>query len=60
MMMTDTELERIRLWDGKCINEGYMFPVALDRRRLLEYVDELRAENQALKEGIENVRRTQG
>ncbi len=43
--MTLEELDRIRSWDKRCgDNEGTFFPVTLDRRRLLEYVDELRAE----------------
>jgi hypothetical protein len=43
--MTPEELARIRSWDERCgDNEGTFFPVTIDRRRLLEYVDELRAE----------------
>jgi hypothetical protein len=43
--MTPQELDRIRSWDKRCgDNEGTFFPVTIDRRRLLEYVDELRAE----------------
>jgi hypothetical protein len=43
--MTLEELDRIRSWDKRCGDlEGTFFPVTLDRRRLLEYVDELRAE----------------
>jgi hypothetical protein len=43
--MTNEELERIRSWDARCgDNELTFFPVTIDRRRLLEYVDELRAE----------------
>jgi hypothetical protein len=43
--MTSEELERIRSWDQRCgDNEGTFFPVTIDRRRLLEYVDELRAQ----------------
>jgi hypothetical protein len=43
--MTLEELDTIRAWDGRCgDNEATFFPVTLDRRRLLEYVDELRAE----------------
>jgi hypothetical protein len=39
------ELERIRSWDARCgDNELVFLPVTLDRRRLLEYVDELRVE----------------
>ncbi len=42
--MTNEELEIIRAWDRRCgDNEGTFFPVTLDRRRLLEYVDELLA-----------------
>jgi hypothetical protein len=38
--MTNEELEIIRAWDRRCgDNEGTFFPVTLDRRRLLEYVD---------------------
>jgi hypothetical protein len=47
--MTSEELERIRSWDKRCgDNEGTFFPVTIDRRRLLEYVDELRANLAAL------------
>jgi hypothetical protein len=47
--MTPEELELIRSWDKRCgDNEGTFFPVTIDRRRLLEYVDELRAEVAAL------------
>lgn len=47
--MTDEALELIRAWDKRCgENEGTFFPVTLDRRRLLEYVDELRVEIAAL------------
>jgi hypothetical protein len=47
--MTNEELELIRGWDKRCgANEGTFFPVTLDRRRLLEYVDELRAQIAAL------------
>jgi hypothetical protein len=47
--MNTEELERIRSWDKRCgDNEGTFFPVAIDRRRLLEYVDELRRELAAL------------
>jgi hypothetical protein len=43
--MTTDELDLIRVWDRRCgDNEGTFFPVTIDRRRLLEYVDELRAE----------------
>jgi hypothetical protein len=43
--MTPEELQQIRSWDQPCgDNEGTFFPVTKDRRRLLEYVDELRAE----------------
>jgi hypothetical protein len=43
--MTLETLESIRSWDKRCgDNEATFFPVAIDRRRLLEYVDELRAE----------------
>jgi hypothetical protein len=43
--MIQEELERIRSWDRRCgDNEETFFPVTRDRRRLLEYVDELRAE----------------
>jgi len=48
--MTTEELEVIRAWDRRCgDNEATFFPVTLDRRRLLRYVDELRAELAALK-----------
>ena len=48
--MTNDELDNIRAWDKRCgDNEGTFFPVTLDRRRLLGYVDELRAELSALK-----------
>jgi hypothetical protein len=47
--MNTEELECIRSWDKRCgDNEGTFFPVTKDRRRLLEYVDELRAELAAL------------
>jgi hypothetical protein len=47
--MNTEELDRIRSWDKRCgDNEGTFFPVTKDRRRLLEYVDELRAELAAL------------
>ena len=47
--MNTEELERIRSWDRRCgDNEGTFVPVAIDRRRLLEYVDELRRELAAL------------
>ena len=47
--MNTEELESIRSWDKRCgDNEGTFFPVTIDRRRLLEYVDELRAELAAL------------
>jgi len=50
--MTQEELERIRVWDRRCgDNEGTFFPVTLDRRRLLEYVDQLRAELESLNAG---------
>ena len=43
--MTTDALDAIRSWDKRCgDNESTFFPVTLDRRRLLEYVDELRAE----------------
>jgi hypothetical protein len=43
--MTPEELETIRSWDRRCgDNESTFFPVTLDRRRLLKYVDELLAE----------------
>jgi hypothetical protein len=48
--MTNEELDLIRAWDRRCgDNESTFFPVTLDRRRLLSYVDELRAELAALK-----------
>jgi hypothetical protein len=48
--MTTEELDLIRAWDKRCgDNESTFFPVTLDRRRLLRYVDELRAELAALK-----------
>jgi len=47
--MTLETLESIRSWDKRCgDNETTFFPVTIDRRRLLEYVDELRAELAAL------------
>jgi hypothetical protein len=47
--MTSEELDRIRSWDKRCgDNETTFFPVTIDRRRLLEYVDALRAELAAL------------
>jgi hypothetical protein len=47
--MTSEELDRIRSWDRRCgDNETTFFPVTIDRRRLLEYVDVLRAELAAL------------
>jgi hypothetical protein len=47
--MTLAELEIIRSWDKLCgDNEATFFPVTKDRRRLLEYVDELRADVEAL------------
>jgi hypothetical protein len=43
--MTPEQLDTIRSWDKRCgDNEATFFPVTIDRRRLLEYVDELRAE----------------
>jgi hypothetical protein len=43
--MTPEALDIIRSWDKRCgDNETTFFPVTIDRRRLLEYVDELRAE----------------
>jgi hypothetical protein len=40
--MTPETLEKIRDWDAKCgENELLFFGTTLDRRRLLEYVDEL-------------------
>jgi hypothetical protein len=48
--MTNEELDLIRAWDRRCgDNESTFFPVTIDRRRLLRYVDELRAELAALK-----------
>jgi hypothetical protein len=48
--MTTEELDTIRAWDRRCgDNEGTFFPVTLDRRRLLGYVDELCAELAAFK-----------
>lgn len=48
--MTTEQLEKIRDWDQRCgTNELTFFPVTIDRRRLLEYVDQLRAEIAALK-----------
>jgi hypothetical protein len=41
--MTPELLMMIRDWDKRCgANEGTMFQTTVDRRRLLEYVDELR------------------
>jgi hypothetical protein len=41
--MTKQQLDLIRKWDAKCgDNEATFFPVTMDRRRLIEYVDELR------------------
>ena len=43
--MNTEDLDCIRSWDKRCgDNEATFFPVTRDRRRLLEYVDELRAE----------------
>jgi hypothetical protein len=43
-------LDLIRAWDRRCgDNESTFFPVTLDRRRLLHYVDELRVELAGLK-----------
>lgn len=40
--MTPEALEKIRDWDAKCgENELVFFGTTIDRRRLLEYVDEL-------------------
>jgi hypothetical protein len=48
--MSPEVLETIRSWDKRCgDNETVFFPVTIDRRRLLEYVDELRAELAALR-----------
>jgi hypothetical protein len=47
--MNTEELDSIRSWDKRCgDNEATFFPVTIDRRRLLAYVDELRAEVAAL------------
>jgi hypothetical protein len=47
--MTSEELNKIRSWDKRCgDNEATFFPVTIDRRRLLEYVDELQAQLAAL------------
>ena len=49
--MTPEALDNIRSWDKRCgDNEATFFPVTIDRRRLLEYVDELRAELAALRD----------
>ena len=49
--MTPEALDNIRSWDKRCgDNESTFFPVTIDRRRLLEYVDELRAELAALRD----------
>jgi len=46
--MSPEVLDVIRSWDKRCgDNETTFFPVTIDRRRLLEYVDELRAERAA-------------
>jgi hypothetical protein len=48
--MSPEVLDTIRSSDKRCgDNETVFFPVAIDRRRLLEYVDELRAELAALR-----------
>jgi hypothetical protein len=48
--MTPETLNLIRSWDKRCgDNEATFFPVTVDRRRLLEYVDELCAELAALR-----------
>jgi hypothetical protein len=40
--VTPEALEKIRDWDAKCgDNELIFFGTTIDRRRLLEYVDEL-------------------
>jgi hypothetical protein len=42
--MTSAQLEAIRQFDARCgDNEGVLFPVTIDRRRLIEYVDELKS-----------------
>jgi hypothetical protein len=52
-MMKMEELDRIRSRDKRCGDmEQTMAPEMLDRRRLLEYVDELRAEVDALRGAI--------
>jgi hypothetical protein len=59
--MTSEELERIRSWDKRCgDNEGTFFPVTIDRRRLLEYVDELRANLAALTRASQPTRDSAG
>jgi hypothetical protein len=53
--MTEDDLARIRDWDKRCgDNERTMFGTTLDRRRLLEYVDELRAEIRMLREAAKH------
>jgi hypothetical protein len=52
-MMNVEELDRIRSRDKRCGGmEQTMSTNVLDRRRLLEYVDELRAEVDAIRDAI--------
>jgi hypothetical protein len=45
--VTGEEFARICDWDRRCgDNEGTMFPVTIDRRRLIAYVKELQSELQ--------------
>jgi hypothetical protein len=49
--MTEDDLNRIRDWDARCgENDTVFLPVVKDRRALLTYVDELRAEIRTLRE----------
>jgi hypothetical protein len=55
--MTPESLEKIREWDAKCgQNELVFFGTTIDRRRLLEYVDELTLRVAALERQLETVK----
>jgi hypothetical protein len=54
--MTADALSKIREWDAKCgQNELVFFGTTLDRRRLLEYVDELLLRVARLEGQLENI-----
>lgn len=56
--MTPEALQKIREWDAKCgQNELVFFGTTIDRRRLLEYVDELTLRVAALERQLEAVSR---